>query len=111
MLLAAWAILFAHSIVPHNHEAQQELVVCASQHQHDTDLLDFLGHIFHFSTGEDHFEDFSAESMNLVFLLPSSDFIATPFFASLSARYFSPVENIQQTWYRYRSLRAPPAYS
>ena len=59
LVYTAWGILFAHSIVPHAHELDDELKTCVTRHEHDSSLLDTLSHIFHFSTGEDHLEDFS----------------------------------------------------
>lgn len=62
LLLAAWGILFAHSVVPHAHETDTELTTCATSHEHDSSLLEALSHIFHFSMGQDHLEDFSQGS-------------------------------------------------
>ena len=41
LLFMAWAILFAHSIVPHMHESDEKLEeVCASNHEHEGNLLE-----------------------------------------------------------------------
>lgn len=110
-LYTAWAILFVHSVVPHQHEQQPELLVCASAHTHASDVLDFLGHIFHFSTGQDHLESFNAERIDHIGMLPTADAVV---FVHQIARGKTPFYTSQKTKasrYRHSPLRAPPVYS
>jgi hypothetical protein len=112
LLLSAWAILFAHSIVPHAHEVKAELQICASEHQHDSNLLEMLGHIFHFSTGVEHLEDYNAGSAAVAIYMQEAPIIVrAPFFAPLKLAYFAPKTHFSESHARYRPLRAPPVYS
>ena len=112
ILLSAWAILFAHSIVPHAHEVKAELQICASQHQHDSTLLEMLGHIFHFSTGIEHLEDYNAGN-TAVILYPDEapTFLHLRYFAPVKQANFAPKAHFSESHARYRPLRAPPVYS
>ncbi len=110
-LLSAWAILFAHSIVPHAHEAKAELQVCASEHRHTSDLLELLGHIFHFSTGEEHLEDFSAGSAQIVLFVGEAFQLAPLVLVVQQPSFLSPKTYFSKAHHRYRPLRAPPVYS
>ena len=110
-LLSAWVILFAHSVVPHAHEAKSELQVCASEHEHDENLLDALGHIFHFSTGLDHLENFSADSAPIVLVAPELLFVTPPVLVAVTPSFSSPTAYFSDVHQRYRPLRAPPVYS
>lgn len=108
LLLAAWGILFAHSVVPHAHETATELTTCATSHEHNSSLLEALSHIFHFSTGQDHLEDFSIGSSLQLALIPAQ--LELEFVAIDLAH--SPVEITQQLLSRapplINGLRAPP---
>jgi len=111
-LLSAWAILFAHSIVPHAHELKAELQICASSHEHDADLLDMLGHIFHFSTGVEHLEDYSTGNSGLTLYIPDSTPLLTlPYCAESKSAFFSQKNHFSEAHVHYRPLRAPPIYS
>lgn len=110
-LILAWGILFAHSVVPHAHESNAELGVCASSHEHDESLLEALSHIFHFNIGEDHLEDYQAGNGQLVFCAPNGFEVSIPF-ASPNEVLAKPQLNLyQKDRYRHQSLRAPPSYS
>ena len=111
LLLAAWVILFAHSVVPHMHEAKDQLQVCATEHHHDSNLLDFLGHVFHFSTGEDHLENYKADSHQLIFNVVSNVEVPRPNEAIYTTFFSGLTLKSQKAKTRYRSLRAPPVYS
>ncbi len=110
-LLSAWAILFAHSIVPHAHEAKAELQICASEHQHNSDLLELLGHIFHFSTGEEHLEDFAASNAQIVLFVAEAFQLSPPVIVAQKQSFFSSKTYFSKAHHRYRPLRAPPVYS
>ncbi len=110
LLFMAWGILFAHSVIPHAHEIDAELTVCTTSHEHDADLLDALSHIFHFSTGEDHLEDYNAGSGQLHVILPEAQKSLTQV-AEDKGQIVPIQQEVQKSRYRSRSLRAPPAYS
>jgi hypothetical protein len=110
-LLTAWAILFAHSVVPHMHDAQTELEVCATENQQESNLLDFLGHIFHFSTGEDHLEEYTAGTQSLKLLMPEQLHAQFAENGCCQPLVLSAAEICLKNHFRYRPLRAPPSYS
>lgn len=112
LLLSAWAILLAHSIVPHAHEVKAELQICASEHQHDSTLLEMLGHIFHFSTGVEHLEDYNGGNAAIVLHLEEvPTLVQLPYFAPVKQAHFAPKAHFSESHARYRPLRAPPVYS
>jgi hypothetical protein len=99
LLLLAWGILFAHSVVPHSHEEKAERDVFTINHEHESSFFDALSHIFHFSTGEDHLEDFSKNNgFQLALFAPSF---------CLPIVQFVEVERIAEVVKQLQS-RAPP---
>lgn len=111
-LVSAWAILFAHSIVPHAHEIKAEFQICASKHHHNNTLLEMLGHIFHFSTGVEHLEDYNAgNAATLLYLNETPALVHPPYLVLVKQRYFSQKAHFSESHARYRPLRAPPVDS
>jgi dihydroorotase len=111
LLLSAWAILFVHSVVPHLHEAKEELTVCAASHEHDEDLLDVLSHIFHFSTGVEHLENFCLESNPTIVAIPADVVGGQQDLVSFQDASYTHISPFSEEHSRYQSLRAPPVYS
>lgn len=109
-LLTAWGILFAHSIVPHNHEDQLELEICTTE-QHNADFLDFLGHIFQFSTGEDHLEEYNPGGQSLTFYVPDGISPLPALLVVDKPSSLSEVEVYPKKLFKDQPLRAPPVYS
>lgn len=110
MLFAAWGILFAHSVVPHHHTTPHQLLrveIC----QQDVGVLSFLEHVFHFSTGQDHLEEFNLDQTALVFLAPAQSTAVSAWPAlTLKHTFYSTVKS-SASRYRQGLLRAPPALS
>jgi hypothetical protein len=109
LLFFAWGILFAHSVVPHTHENSAErITIYPGEQDFDIGLLDALSHIFHFSTGEDHLEDYAKKSgVLLVVLAAQLELAIIPEIVHQPARYF--LESITaHAPPLVNGLRAPP---
>ncbi len=111
LLYTAWVILFAHSVVPHAHQSDTDSEFCAAANNDDSNILDVLIHLFHFSTGEDHLEDYRS-GVEIVHFLVSNPAISInlqPKTTDFVTEWInSPAENEQVA---YSPLRAPPVYS
>lgn len=77
-LLFAWTIIFAHSIVPHNHHSENLFVKCNTEHVNEVNLFEFTeihdcehecnDHACHF-----HVEIFTRISLDNIFIVNTED--------------------------------------
>ena len=115
-LFFAWAIIFAHSIVPHHHHSENIVSECNHDYAHDTHYLENseinnCDHNGNDYTCHFHVEIFTQVSIDNIFLVSSEDlFLNYLSFSEVSNNSYY-IEFITDQITNTNYLRGPPIHS
>jgi hypothetical protein len=114
-ILLAWGMIFAHSIIPHNHLDDCSSICCESNHQASPDVNDSGRTVIFISHPEDirvcHVSGFLFHQFNQDNLISDTFGGISITLISLAIRYSFSSSNsfITEHWNSSASFRAPPS--
>jgi hypothetical protein len=114
-ILLAWGMIFAHSIIPHNHLDDCSSICCESDHQASKDVNDSEHTTIFISHPEDirvcHVSGFLYHQFNQDNLISDTceGISITPISLALRYSFSSSDSLITEHWNSSASFRAPPS--